>query len=990
MEPGALQPLAQRAGCRVAAQAQRRLRRRVVLRDQPFHVEHDELLGDAAEQPAAALRGLCRPALHPGAERFGRHRPGDAVALRQRHAQRAQGVDDVLGLGPLGDEVDTEAARELGQALHEAQVLRLVGKAADEALVELDDVDRQLLDAQQRRIRAADVVQGDATTERAQLGERVLRAAQRQEVAVLEDLQHDALGRERQLGDDLAHRGERFARGQQQRVDVDRDRDLDAVLALPQLRVADGTTQHRDRHRRLRVAAEQRNEIGRTDQPAIAVVEPRQRLDFDDTATEGVDHRLVHHAQPAGGEALAHQPEVAEMVTVDRRLVQAPERRSGQPRLLLDRVQSLVGVAQQFVGLAAVVGVDGQPQAGAHLHHRLAAGQRHVGVDRAANALQRRRDVVARSQPLQHDDDLVAAEPRDGVGRAHRLDQPCRHRAQQRVAGGVTVAVVDLLEIVEIENAHGDVAALRVDLRQRLLEPQVQPAAIEQAGQRVMLGQPRDVAMLLLQPTAQVERVHAVADQPRDALDQLDHRRREHADFVARRAEHGPAMSAAQHRRDRRRTQAGGARAGVQRGECRFVEVVVAHLQLAAVPDQSGQAAASVGAEHVGPVPALVDRRRAGLGQQVQPPLLAGTADQHAAEQAAGGQTFARLLQHFAQVGGVEHQLFLGQQRSVKTVGARVLQLLRVARAGVGRQPGVMGDRPRSVANRRQVQRVPEFAAVDAPVAQLDLAAAPVAQCVADHRARRIVVRAAGRGLQEAAVAPQCLLFGVAGHARERGVDVDQRLRRVVHVDQRDGDLGGVERGLQQLQRLAAAQHVADAAHAPELEAEHLVQVPDQALHRGLLEEPRPSTVQREQVAPAVGAEQRKADDAAPAGACAAFALRLGAHVAGPVDDDLRQPAAPGQRGRPAAVQIELDAAQELVHAVAADRAQHQRAVVVGVAQPDSVQARALEQKAQQLRLQRRLVVGGQQQQVELVGQFDRRRSAGRGRARGFGGLHGA
>ena len=57
---------------------------------------------------------------------------------------------------------------------------------------------------------------------------------------------------------------------------------------------------------------------------------------------------------------------------------------------------------------------------------------------------------------LQQDRKLVAAEARDGIGRPGRLDQALRRRLQQAVAGGVTERIVDVLEVVEVQEHHGD------------------------------------------------------------------------------------------------------------------------------------------------------------------------------------------------------------------------------------------------------------------------------------------------------------------------------------------------------------------------------------------------------------------------------------------------------------------------------------------------------------------------------------------------------
>ena len=55
---------------------------------------------------------------------------------------------------------------------------------------------------------------------------------------------------------------------------------------------------------------------------------------------------------------------------------------------------------------------------------------------------------------MDQDRELVAAEPRGGVDRAHAVLQPPRDLLQHLVAGGVPEAVVDVLEVVDVEEQH--------------------------------------------------------------------------------------------------------------------------------------------------------------------------------------------------------------------------------------------------------------------------------------------------------------------------------------------------------------------------------------------------------------------------------------------------------------------------------------------------------------------------------------------------------
>ena len=89
----------------------------------------------------------------------------------------------------------------------------------------------------------------------------------------------------------------------------------------------------------------------------------------------------------------------------------------------------------------------------------------------------------------QEDGELVAAEPRHGVGLAQRRAQPRRDALQDAVAGMVAERVVDLLEAVQVEQQQRERAVLAVGDARRLVETIVQERAVRQIGQRVVIRQ---------------------------------------------------------------------------------------------------------------------------------------------------------------------------------------------------------------------------------------------------------------------------------------------------------------------------------------------------------------------------------------------------------------------------------------------------------------------------------------------------------------------
>ena len=84
--------------------------------------------------------------------------------------------------------------------------------------------------------------------------------------------------------------------------------------------------------------------------------------------------------------------------------------------------------------------------------------------------------------------ELVAAEARHGVLGPQRLLDAGRDGGEQLVAGRVAEAVVDELELVEVEEEHRDRAAAGAALRQRVLEPVEEEVAVGERREGVVEG----------------------------------------------------------------------------------------------------------------------------------------------------------------------------------------------------------------------------------------------------------------------------------------------------------------------------------------------------------------------------------------------------------------------------------------------------------------------------------------------------------------------
>ena len=110
--------------------------------------------------------------------------------------------------------------------------------------------------------------------------------------------------------------------------------------------------------------------------------------------------------------------------------------------------------------------------------------------------------------------ELVAAEPRDRVAGARALHETVREVAQQRIARAVPEAVVDGLEIVEVDEQHGRRHAV-ADVPDRLVHAVGEQRAIGEQRQRIVESQRAQLVV-------QARGIGYVADVQRDAADRFD------------------------------------------------------------------------------------------------------------------------------------------------------------------------------------------------------------------------------------------------------------------------------------------------------------------------------------------------------------------------------------------------------------------------------------------------------------------------------------
>ena len=95
---------------------------------------------------------------------------------------------------------------------------------------------------------------------------------------------------------------------------------------------------------------------------------------------------------------------------------------------------------------------------------------------------------------VQQQQEFVAADPRQHVGFAQVQPEPLRDLDQQRVAGGMAVIVVDVLEIVDVEKRQRE-AGRRIAMRQQRVGPMLDHPAGRQVGQFVIIGRTEQLVL---------------------------------------------------------------------------------------------------------------------------------------------------------------------------------------------------------------------------------------------------------------------------------------------------------------------------------------------------------------------------------------------------------------------------------------------------------------------------------------------------------------
>jgi hypothetical protein len=218
-------------------------------------------------------------------------------------------------------------------------------------------------------------------------------------------------------------------------------------------------------------------------QPTHRVHPSHQRLERPHLTRVGVDLRLIVQDQFIGRDRAAKFSDQAQPLRVE--LVDAGVVADDRGPGSLRRVERQVGVAQQRLGALRV----DRP-------HRIAHAR--FGRDRDARQFRLVPECVLdppqyafhrlRLRAGEHDAELVAAEPGDGVAGPQCRFQAFRHDAEELVAVAVAERVVDFFEPVEVHHHERHLGAESPRRRERSGHAVGVQRPVGEAGQRVVHG----------------------------------------------------------------------------------------------------------------------------------------------------------------------------------------------------------------------------------------------------------------------------------------------------------------------------------------------------------------------------------------------------------------------------------------------------------------------------------------------------------------------
>ncbi len=220
-----------------------------------------------------------------------------------------------------------------------------------------------------------------------------------------------------------------------------------------------------------------------------------QRLDTRDLLRVQIELRLVMQEELVALQAAAQtrlQRHPLERMDVDLLRVELVVVLA----VLLGAVHGDVGVFHQ--GLFVLRFRRIHADADARRHPAFLPLNRHRLDERGEDLARDGRDLFRLGHFLHQHHELVPAQARHHVARAHGLREASAHFLQQLVAGLVAERVVDVLEAVEIYEKHCEIAVVAAGVLDREIEHIAEHRPVRQRSQGVVIGEEMDALLVQL------------------------------------------------------------------------------------------------------------------------------------------------------------------------------------------------------------------------------------------------------------------------------------------------------------------------------------------------------------------------------------------------------------------------------------------------------------------------------------------------------------
>ena len=181
---------------------------------------------------------------------------------------------------------------------------------------------------------------------------------------------------------------------------------------------------------------------------AVLVAQADQRFDADYLFAADIDLGLERAAETAVADGKP-QP----LLLLHPRGHRPPhggiEQRGAAFGAFLDAIHGGIGGAAQHLVIAAVVGIDAQ--ADRRRGEYLEPFDQERLLELRQQAVDEIGEILVAGKRMHDQEELVAADAAENIGWPNIGGDPLRHLHQQRVADGVGIVVVDVLEIVDVE-----------------------------------------------------------------------------------------------------------------------------------------------------------------------------------------------------------------------------------------------------------------------------------------------------------------------------------------------------------------------------------------------------------------------------------------------------------------------------------------------------------------------------------------------------------